>query len=297
MKKFLHCLALLGLLAAAPILAQEKDPPANDEAGIKKAVADYVAAFNKHDAKALAAHWSPDAVYTNRITGEKVAGAAAIAAQFTALFKAQPEVKLEVVTESIQFVAPSVAVEHGTAKILAPKSEPEEINYTAVYVKSGGRWLLDRVTDDAKDAKEAHVKELSKLEWMVGNWVDADENSVIETQCAWTKNRTYLTRSFSVAVDGKIEMSGMQIIGWDASAKQIRSWTFDSDGGFAEATWSQQKDRWYVHNKGVLADGRKGTMVNVIKPVDENSFTWQTIERTAGGELLPNVNEVLIVRQ
>ena len=38
-------------------------------------------------------------------------------------------------------------------------------------------------------------------------------------------------------------------------------------------------------------------MTNVIKPIDANSFTWQTIDRTAGGELLPNIPEVLIVRE
>ena len=38
-------------------------------------------------------------------------------------------------------------------------------------------------------------------------------------------------------------------------------------------------------------------MTNVIKPVDQNSFTWQTVERTVGGELLPNIDEVLIVRE
>jgi hypothetical protein len=92
-------------------------------------------------------------------------------------------------------------------------------------------------------------------------------------------------------------MSGMQIVGWDPAAKTIRSWTFDSDGSFAEATWTRKKDRWFIQNKGVLADGRKASMVNVIKLVGQNSFTWQTVERTAGGELLPNVDEVLIVRE
>jgi hypothetical protein len=33
-----------------------------------------------------------------------------------------------------------------------------------------------------------------------------------------------------------------------------------------------------------------------MKPVDNNSFTWQTIERTADGELLPNIDEIVIVR-
>jgi len=48
---------------------------------------------------------------------------------------------------------------------------------------------------------------------------------------------------------------------------------------------------------GTLADGRTATMINVMKPVGANSFTWQTIERTAGGELLPNIDEIQMVRR
>ena len=51
-----------------------------------------------------------------------------------------------------------------------------------------------------------------------------------------------------------------------------------------ETTWTFRKDRWFIQNKGVLADGRKASMLNVIKPVDQNSFTWQTVERTAGDD-------------
>jgi hypothetical protein len=47
----------------------------------------------------------------------------------------------------------------------------------------------------------------------------------------------------------------------------------------------------------MLADGQRTTMVNVVKPVDDSSFTWRTIERTVAGELLPNIDEVTIVRQ
>ena len=103
-------------------------------------------------------------------------------------------------------------------------------------------------------------------------------------------------RSYDAA-SGTLTCPGMQIIGWDPAAKVIRSWTFDSDGGFAEATWENKKDRWYIRNHGILADGRKATMTNVIKKIDDNSFSWQTIERTAGGEILPNIDEVVIVRE
>jgi len=297
MHRILLCLAVFGGTAVDWSFGKQPSEPAADEAAIRKADEVYVRAFNNHDAKALADAWSPEAVYLIRATGAQVVGRAAIAEQFTALFKDQPEVKLELSVESVQFVSPNVAVEHGTAKTLAPKAGPEETEYSAVFVRRDGQWLLDRVTDEAKEAAPSRYEQLKPLEWMIGRWVDKADNVDIKTECQWTKNQSFITRSFTVAVQGQINMSGMQFIGWDPVAKTIRSWTFDSDGGFAEATWTLKKDRWFIQNNGVLADGRRASMVNVIKPVDQNSFTWQTVERTAGGELLPNINEVLIVRE
>jgi uncharacterized protein (TIGR02246 family) len=236
-------------------------------------------------------------VYVNRITGEEVTGAKAIAEQFTTLFQELPKLVLEANTESVQFLSPSVAVEQGTAKLTGENAEPEQIEYTAIYVKRDGKWLLDRVTDKAPQVIPTHYEQLKELEWMVGRWVDDSDEARVETECNWTKNRNFLLRSFTITVGDRLDMSGMQLIGWDAADKQFRSWTFDSDGGVAEAVWKHEKGRWYVHNKGVLADGRRVTAVNIIKPVDNDSFTWQTTERTVAGELLPNIDEIKIVRE
>ena len=164
-------------------------------------------------------------------------------------------------------------------------------------VKRDGKWLLDRVTDKAKEESAGRYEELKSLEWMVGSWTDEADDSQVELDCSWTKNKNFITRAFKITIDGQVDVSGMQVIGWDPVAKAIRSWTFDSNGAFAEAKWERRGDRWFVRNHGVLPDGRSATMINVMKPVDENSFTWQTIERTAGEELLPNIDETQVVRR
>ena len=89
----------------------------------------------------------------------------------------------------------------------------------------------------------------------------------------------------------------MQVIGWNAANKRVQSWTFDSEGGFAEGTWSKTNDRWFVRNRGYTSEGEPVTTTNVIRPIDENSFGWRTIERIVDGELLPNVDETLVVRR
>ena len=241
MNRVLLCLVVLGGAIVNWSFAGQPGEPSADEAAIRKADEAYVKAFNKHDAKALADAWSPEAVYLNRVTGAEVVGRAAIAEQFAAVFKDQPEVKLDLSVQSIQFVSPNVAVEQGIAKTLAPKAEPEEKTYSAVFVRREGQWLLDRVTEKAKEAAPSRYEQLKPLEWMIGRWVDKDDKVDIKTECQWTKNQSFITRSFTVAAEGQINMSGMQIIGWDPVAKAIRSWTFDSDGGFAEATWTSRK--------------------------------------------------------
>jgi uncharacterized protein (TIGR02246 family) len=295
MNRILLAGALFAWSVTAAIGAED-NPQAAEEAAIRQAAASYAEAFNKGDAKAVADHWSPDAVYTNRTTGEEIVGRAAISEQFTTLFSEQPGLKLEVTVASVEFVSPNVAIERGTTKLLAPNAEPEEIDYSAVNVKHDGKWLLDRVTDRSKEVVTTHYEQLQALEWMVGTWADEIDDAEVELDCNWTKNKNFLTRAFKITIEDQIDFSGMQIIGWDPAAKVIRSWTFDSNGTFAEATWECRGDRWFVRNRGVLPDGRSATMVNVLKQVDENSFTWQTIERTAGEELLPNIDEIQIVR-
>ncbi len=46
-----------------------------------------------------------------------------------------------------------------------------------------------------------------------------------------------------------------------------------------------------------MADGSKALAVNIVTYVNDNAFKLQSTERSVAGELLPNVDEVLVVRQ
>ena len=90
---------------------------------------------------------------------------------------------------------------------------------------------------------------------MVGSWVDQDDEATVVTQCNWTRNNNFLMRSFTVQIRDRIDMAGMQIIGWDPAAKQIRSWVFDSDGGFGQGTWKKKDNRWYIQQAASCPTG------------------------------------------
>ena len=269
---------------------------AADRAAIEKAIESYTAAFNAGDADALAKHWSQEAVYINPLTGSQAEGREAIAKEFAAILAELQETKLAVDVESIRFISPRVAVENGVARLISADGQPQESSYTAIHVKEDGKWFLDRVTEEDVPVVLSHCEQLKELEWMIGSWIDGDDQARIETTCQWTRNKNFITRSFTVSIEDRIDMAGMQIIGWDPAAKQIRSWVFDSDGGFAEGRWAKNGNRWSIITTGTLSDGGKASSVNVITRVDDNQFKWKSLNRTAGGELLPNIDEVIVVR-
>jgi uncharacterized protein (TIGR02246 family) len=296
MNRMLFAIGLMTCSLAVSIAA-EPDQRANDEAAIRQAVAAYVDAFNKADAQALATLWSPEAVYSNPLSGVQVVGRAEIEKQFASIFSESKGVKLEATTHSIDFVSPNVAIEHGSAKLIDAEQLVEESDYSGVYVRRDGQWLLDRVTEEQTLEVPSHYEQLQELEWMVGKWVDQDEQATVTTECHWAKNNNFLVRSFTVQILDRVELSGMQIVGWDPASRQIRSWVFDSDGGFGQGTWTRNGNRWSIQQSGVLPDGRKSSSVNIFTYLDDDSFTLQSISRMVDGELLPNIDEVKITKE
>lgn len=92
-------------------------------------------------------------------------------------------------------------------------------------------------------------------------------------------------------------MSGMQVIAWDQSKQAIRSWTFDSDGGFGEDTWTQSGTRYTIRAKYTLPDGGIASAINVFTFVEDNKCTWKSVSREIDGELQPDTDEVVLVRK
>ena len=52
-----------------------------------------------------------------------------------------------------------------------------------------------------------------------------------------------------------------------------------------------------VTGGGSIADGETTTAVNRVTPIDDATFAFQSTQRTLDGQLLPNIDEVLVVRK
>lgn len=289
-------LTLAVAIACAAAQADEEVDSAVE--AIRQSAQSYVAAYNRGDAAALASHWSPTAVYVRRDTGERISGREAIAAMFQESFQPSSSRQLSVTIEAIRLITPDVAVEDGIAHIATEGGESLESTYTAVHVKRDGVWLLDSVREtDVPASSPSASNELAQLEWLVGEWLDQDEHATIRTRYEWAKNKSFLTSHFTVDMQGRLALEGTQIIAWDPVARQIRSWVFDSEGGFGEGVWQLVDDQWVVHTTSTLADGSQGSAVNVFAQVDEKTFTWKSVDRKLNGEQQPDIAEVSVYRQ
>ncbi len=287
-------LCATGLAASGQDVATESN---DDTAKIKAAIQSYVTAFNARDAKKLASHWSPEGVYTSRTSGEQMVGRDAIVAEFAAMFTGDSVPKLAVATESIDFISPNVALERGSATVTHAEGDVDETSYSVVHVKRDGRWLIDRVTEDDVVTEPSHYEQLKDLEWLIGEWVDDVDGITIEIACKWTKNQNFISRTYTASNEGEVDSTGLQIIGWDPKEKQIRSWLFDSNGGFITGTWTKRDDRWIVQSVATLADGGSGSFTSIFRPLENGNHTWQKINRVVEGELLPNIDESVVQRK
>jgi hypothetical protein len=115
--------------------------------------------------------------------------------------------------------------------------------------------------------------------------------------CDWTANRNFISRRFKATGEAGVLTSGLQIIGWDAKDKTIRSWLFDSDGGVVTGTWLPRDEAWHVQSVATLADGSSASFTSVFTPLEDGNYLWSRINQVVDGQLLPNVEEVLVRRQ
>jgi uncharacterized protein (TIGR02246 family) len=277
--------------AETPKASREKD-----EAEIRSAIDAYVKAYNASDAQAVANLWSEEGEWVSP-QGERLHTRKAIAAELAQMFKLAPKLSIEIAKPSIRFITNDVAIEEGHVTVFNAGEITSEATYTAIHVKRDGQWQLDSVRETEIPDLIAAPEQLQDLAWLVGEWVDQAEDSLVETKVTWTKNKRFLSCNFRVSLPNLEPLEGIQIIGWDAASGAIRSWVFDSSGTIGEGVWSHDGNHWIVKSSQVLADGSRASATNIYEIQDENSYKWKSIGRSVGDQFLPNIEEVLVVRK
>lgn len=276
--------ALLGLaLAIDATTATADDAHTADEQAITEARASYVQALKQGDAEQLLSHWTPDGDFVDD-DGRSYKAQELIRERFAERAVAEPGREIEPLNVTLRFVSDDVAIEDATSQTrAAPEAAPSEGRYTALWVKREGRWLLGAVRE-FPTVPQVSVTPLTELDWMVGHWHAEHEGQLYDVVTRWNEPRTYLIREFKVQRSGEVMASGQQVVGWDAAESSIRSWVFDSQGGYSEGTWTRQGDAWAAQSSGVLPDGRRTSALN-LHAFDGTSWTMKSCQSKVGDDV------------
>jgi hypothetical protein len=157
------------------------------------------------------------------------------------------------------------------------------VRYVAVRLKEGARWPLASYREFSDDPQPTPTEMLASLEWIVGDWVDESPEGQTQISYGWSEDGNFLIGEYNLSVGGQAASKSVQRIGWDPVEGTLRSWTFDSDGGFSEGEWMGTDDGWVVKSEATLPDGTIGSATVTIRPSDADHFVVESTDRIVGG--------------
>jgi uncharacterized protein (TIGR02246 family) len=282
---------VLGLMTGfgkMPARSDEGKARGEEAPGKGKRAQAFLEAFNRGDAKAVAGFWTPDGDYVDQV-GRQYKGRAAIEKLYDKVFAERKGAKLSIIVTSARHVTPDVGIEDGITEVTpADGGPPTAAAFSAVLVRKDGEWYFESVRESAAHPS-SNAEHFEDLEWLIGDWTG--ENLKGESGTAsysWAENQNFIVSTFATTLNGIPVVGGTQWIGWDAVDKQIRSWSFYSGGGFGDAVWSKEGDKWSIKTTARLANGKKASATNVLTRRDADHLTWQVTELTVDGKSMPD---------
>jgi uncharacterized protein (TIGR02246 family) len=300
MRRNIVFFGLLGTVSLAiPAHSGQNQAPASDEQAVRRSVAAYVDAMNKGDVEGLMASCAPDADFVDE-DGKTTRGHDALAARFKTLLQDMKGYKITGKVYAVKFLRPEVALVDGSLDFTSSDGTRESNRYAVVWVKSGDRWLISSARDlpaEVEEAPSLAYLRLKSLEWIIGDWVDDAPKVSVQISCKWAPNKGFLLMDYQVKGETADEpLQVTQRIGWDPVNNKVRSWVFDSTGGFGEGNWQREGNKWVVGASGILADGGTGGSTNIYEFKDANTFLYRSVDREVDGQPVADV-EVKFVRK
>jgi uncharacterized protein (TIGR02246 family) len=290
------------LLAVLSVRAQDTAPPDSvatpdpAEAAVRACSLGLVQAYNSGDADALVELFCPDAELVDD-AGNVFQGRDEIKSIYAKFVESFPGAKMDLKIETTRFAAPGIAIEDGTRTVVTSDATSAATNrYTMVLVQRDGKWLIASAREFAEDSQPTPREYLEALGWLVGDWVDESNDVPISISCRWAESGNFLLLEYDARAQGRSVMNSQQRIGWDPMARRVRSWVFDSDGGYGQGDWTQLEDRWVIKSTAVLPSGMTGSATIVIRPDGADRFVMMGFDRILGDSVEDDF-QVVIVRK
>lgn len=255
-----------------------------------------VKAFNAADAKALASAFLETGELVDE-DGNVYAGREAITDLFTRFFGKFPQASLEMEVTGSRSIGEGLAVEEGVRRITVDAgSVAAQVRYIALRMRQGDRWPIVSYREFADDPLPTPREMLAAVEWLVGDWVDESEEGRTTISYRWSEDGNFIVGEYNLTIGGRSAGKSTQRIGWDPVEGELRSWTFDSDGGFSEGEWAATDEGWIVKSEATMPDGTTGSATVTIARKDADHFAVESTDRIVGGAEEPDFKLVVARR-
>jgi uncharacterized protein (TIGR02246 family) len=262
---------------------------------VRNEVQEFARAFNAHDAKAVAAQWSPRGVYIDS-TGTEYQGRDAIEQLYAGLFAHYSNAQVRCDVDDVRLQNAFTAIERGrTTLTLEPGAESSVGNYVATHVRQGRDWLMVSV-EDLPDAEQSAACAVQDLNWLIGTWKATTGPYTIETTFQPVSGGAFLQRTWTTCLGTNMVAQGTQLIGWEPQAKQIASWTYDAQGSVDKGLWSPDENGWSVAASGVLRDGAAFSATHQLQQTGTAAMTLRSVNRFVNDVAMPDLPEITLTR-
>jgi uncharacterized protein (TIGR02246 family) len=262
---------------------------ANEEP-IRQAAAELAKALTNGNAKAVAGLFTEKGEYVAD-DGSKIRGRAAIEKAYAGFLEKSSHPKVEMTIESVYFLSPDSAEIEGEARVHGRHEDrAASSHYSCLYERENGEWRVAQLRESAEESSG-----LEDIDWLIGDWVAKSGEVEVRTTYSWDDNKKYILSRFTIKENGRT-LSGRQRIALDPNADQLRSWLFGDDGDFGEARWSWDGKRWLLNATGVDSDGGELSAMNILTPLSDDAFTWESTNRTLNGADLPDIAPIQVTR-
>ena len=191
-----------------------------------------------------------------------------------------------------------MAIEDGVTEVIpADGGPPSRVRYTIVHSKKNGKWHLSSVRD-AAFSPPTNYEHLRGLEGLIGEWAsESEKGEVARVSFAWANGQNFIVAHFTASFKNINVGGGTQWVGWDPLAKKVRSWTFETTGGFGEGTWEQSGSKWTIQSTAMQRDGVKASSTTVLTRIDADTLSLSSEKRTLAGKAMPDLKDVRLKRR
>ncbi len=279
------------LAISSPLIAEEKavavvpdkaDSP--EWVKLKTAASRYVKAFNDKDAAAVAALFADNGEILLH-EDLKIAGHDAIEQHYTRIFDSNHEAKVALEATSVRFVTPRLVVEEGSVHYITGDEISTHLYMVILALQDDGQWLIVQSRNREVTDSVAYDK-LSDVEGLIGDWVaSVGDNGKFTMDFRWEPSGAWMIGRGRYVSPDTDPVTMTVRIGWNTAVDKIVSWTFDSEGGFSKAVWTESSDKWVMKALGVNGEGESTSSTQSIEVVDTEAVLWSFTSRVIGDDM------------